>query len=56
MDGGIVAVKAGAKVVQVGYNILQQTNSGLLAICALQKVGTLIQSSLCQVEFRNPTF
>ena len=48
VNGGQVALAAGAKMLQVPYNLLQQETAALLAICAVQGVGVLVQSSLCQ--------
>ena len=48
VNGGMIAMNAGAGMLQVPYNVLQQENAALLAMCAVRGVGTLIQSSLCQ--------
>ena len=48
VNGGTIALAAGAQVLQLPYNLLQQETSALLAVCALRGVGTLVQSSLCQ--------
>ncbi len=48
VSGGMVALSAGAQMLQVPYNLLQQDTAALLATCAIQGVGVLVQSSLCQ--------
>ena len=48
VNGGMVALAAGAQMLQVPHNLLQQETGALLAMCAVRGVGTLLQSSLCQ--------
>ena len=48
VNGGAIALSAGAQMLQMPYNLLQQENAALLAMCAVRGVGVLVQSCLCQ--------
>ena len=48
VNGGQIALSAGAQMLQVPFNLLQQETAPLLAICMVRGVGVLVQSALCQ--------